>query len=275
MAELSFTPFIHDERGLGLEAVLARLGDVDLSEINVMDIENVVSSALQPIAYGFDMLGPLWDKLTDSAARRAFILDMYHLQGRRGTPWSVVTALGHLGWENAQVLEMQQALYHNGFITARNGFYYRNSAPSAWYAWFVEIPVGAADSYTTADHADVLEVAQYYGPLRARLEKVILNLGTLTSSGGGTPSWSGTDELTSFGVSADGTTWTTHVFGGLTVGSGTATATWMIGTNLANSMAITHVGLIKKDGTVYASKTIPRIDKTSDIELKGSWTFTW
>lgn len=272
MAEFHFQPSVRDERGIGLEAVLGRNAAIDPSIVQTMHINTVTADALTPIAWGFDMLGPLWEVLPDDAARRAFLLEVYNLQGRRGTPWAVITALSLLGW-NAN-LGGNVCLYYNG-VANFDGVWSYNTAPSGWYAWFLTLVLGV-HGYSAADHALVKLIAEYYGRLSGRLERVTLDLGALSSSGGGAPAWSGGTELKNFGVSEDGATWTTRAFHVDSTGPGnTATISFQLFNVDGNGLDIQYIGLLKADGSVYAQKTQALIAKTDEIAIKGTWTITW
>lgn len=272
MAEFQFQPSVRDERGIGLEAVVGRAALIDPSIIQTMHLDDVTADALTAIAWGFDMLGPLWEVLPDAASKRAFLKEVYTLQGRRGTPWAVITALDLLGWDAN--LSGNVCLYYNG-VADFDGFWSYNTAPSGWYAWFLTIVLGA-HGYSAADHALVKVIAEYYGRLSGRLERVTLDLGALSSSGGGAPDWSGTTELDRFGVSADGTTWSTRGFRSVTVGPGNTAAIDFAMFNIdANGTGILYLGLLRADGSVYAQQAHALIDKTDEIAIKGSWTITW
>lgn len=54
--------------------------------------------------------------------------------------------------------------------------------------------------------------------------------------------------------------------------SGQVAFNWTLGTSDANGMAITEVGLICSDTTLFARKTRGAINKSADISLDGTWT---
>lgn len=269
MAELRLPYSVRDERGIATEALILRNAAIDPELVHVMDIDNVLADALPALAWQFDMLGPLWEALTTTADKRSYLKERYTLQGLRGTAACLEKALSYLGW-TARVNEMQNALYHNGFITTRNGYYARNTAPSGWYGFFVEIDLEGGE-YSAADHSAVMEVGQFYAPARSRLEHVTLKMEALSSTTGAEPSWS---TLTKFGISADGVTWVTHPFRAHTTTGNSALIEWGLFCD-STPVEATHVALINADGSVFAQKTRALISKTSEVELFGTWTLTW
>ena len=273
MAELRLPYTVRDTRGIAAEALILRGGSISPELAHVMALATVDDSALPAIAYGWDMLGPLWESLATDAARRAYLAERHTLQGLRGTSGCVVRALSYLGW-TARVQDMQDALRHDGTITARDGYYARNTAPSAWSSWSVAISMGLDVGYSAAEHALVLEVAQHYGPLRSRMEKVTLTMAGIASNTG-TPAWTGPTALIHIGVSADGVTWITHPFRRVTPSGKTALIQWSILQSVANGTSIAHIGLINADGSVFSTQAVTPIWKTSDMELIGYWDINW
>lgn len=274
MAEFTFQPSVRDERGRGLEAVLGRLGDIDPELVQTMHLDTVVEGALPAIAWGWDMMGPLWDALPTAADRRAYLLEVAALQGRRGTPWSVKTALDLLGWPGALVLERQGALYYDGTADF-DGYWWYGTAVGEWYEWAVELQLGLADGFSASELAVVKDVAQFYGPFRSRMIKVILHVANITSSGGGAPSWTGGTALDRIGL-WDGTAWHTRPFFSVAVVGSSATIRWReFGVDCPDPSTITKIGLIKADSSVYAEQAVTSIHKTDEVEIYGSWTISW
>lgn len=54
--------------------------------------------------------------------------------------------------------------------------------------------------------------------------------------------------------------------------AGQAAFSWVLGTGEANGMAISELGLICGDGTLFARKTRGVINKDTDLSLDGVWT---
>lgn len=54
--------------------------------------------------------------------------------------------------------------------------------------------------------------------------------------------------------------------------TGRAAFAWTLGTSEANGMAITELGLLCGDGTLFARKTRGVINKEADLSLDGVWT---
>lgn len=275
MGEFLFQPSVRDERGRGLEAVLARIGAIDPAVVQTMHLATVTAEALPAIAWGWDMLGPLWDAMATDADRRAYLLEVAALQGKRGTPWSVKTALSLLGWPGAVIIERQGALRYDG-AADHDGFWWYGTAPGEWYEWAVELQLGLAQGFSSADLAVVQEVAQYFGPLRSRMVRVILHLPTITTSGGGAPLWTGGTALDRVGL-WDGTSWNTRTFFSVdTSVANQATIRWReFGLDCPDPSTITKVGLLRADGSVYAEQAITAMHKTADVEVYTSWVINW
>lgn len=54
--------------------------------------------------------------------------------------------------------------------------------------------------------------------------------------------------------------------------TGQAAFSWTLGTSEANGTAITELGLVCEDGTLFARKVRGAINKASDLSLDGVWT---
>lgn len=54
--------------------------------------------------------------------------------------------------------------------------------------------------------------------------------------------------------------------------TGQAAFAWTLGTSEANGKAITELGLLCEDGTLFSRKTRGAINKEADLSLDGVWT---
>lgn len=254
---------------------MARIGAIDPSVVQTNLLATVEATALPAIAWGWDMLGPLWDTRATDAERRAYLLEVAALQGRRGTPWSVRTALDLLGWPDATILERQMALRYDGAANF-DGYWWYGTGVGEWYEWGVELEQPLAAGFSSADLAVVSEVAQYFGPLRARMVRVVLHLADIATTGGGAPTWTGGTALDRVGL-WDGTTWHTRAYLSRdTTVANHATFRWrQFGLDCPDPSTITKVGLLRADGSVYAEQVVGAIHKTAGLEMYGTWTISW
>lgn len=274
MAEIQLTPSIRDERGRGMEAVISRYWDIDPEIIQTMHLNTVTEDALPAIAWGWDMLGPLWETRTTDAEQRAFLLAMYELQARRGTPWSVKTAMDLLGWPNASIIEHQGALFYDG-EAIHNGYWWYGTSCGEWYEWAVSLPIAHSKPFTVADIALIMEIAQFYGPIRARMIRIDLQIADISTGGGGAPSWTGPTALDRIGL-WDGTTWHTRtIFSHVETGNSSVIRWRGFAMDAPDPSTITKIGLLRADGSVYAEQPISAIHKTAIVELFGIWTISW
>lgn len=54
--------------------------------------------------------------------------------------------------------------------------------------------------------------------------------------------------------------------------TGQAAFSWTLGTSESNGLAITELGLVCSDGTLFSRKTRGAINKAADLSLDGVWT---
>lgn len=273
MAELSVPYSIRDTRGAAFESLIARLADPNQDVVLVQDPATIEASALTAMAWGWDMLGPLWEHLGSDAERRDYLAAMHSLQGRRGTPWAVKEALRILGWPNAQIMDGQGALRYDGTADF-NGFYYYGIGFDEWYEWGVELDLTGGEGFTSGQYALVQEVAAYFGPVRSRLVRIVLQVEDPGSALGAEPDWTGATELNQVGGSEDGTTWTKRNIRFRDIGANTARLDWRL-FGVDGTGEWDHLGLLLDDDTELVDYTRAAIHKAADVEVYGSWTVTW
>lgn len=257
-----------------MEPLVARLADVDQDVVLLQDPATAASAALTSIAWGWDMLGPLWEVLPDDAARREYLGSMYSLQSRRGTPWAVKEALRILGWPDAQILDNQTALLYDGTWDF-NGFHYYGEGFGEWWEWGVELDLSAGGGLSQAQYDLIKVVAKFFAPVRSRLVRIVLKVEDPDSSVGAEPDWTGATELNQVGGSEDGTTWTTRAIRYRDFGVNSARLDWRLFGIDGDGLSWDHLGLLLEDDSELVDYTRAAIYKASDIEVYGSWTVTW
>ena len=274
MAELNFPHSIRDTRGLAMEPLVARLADVDQDLVLLQDPDTAAAVALASIAWGWDMLGPLWESLPDEAARRDYLEAMYSLQSRRGTPWAVKEALRILGWPGAVILDNQGALLYDGTADF-NGFYYYGIGFGEWYEWGVELDLSGGEGFTSGQYDLVKLVAEFFAPVRSRLVRIVLKVEDPDSAVGAEPDWTGATELNQVGGSEDGTTWTKRNLRFRDIAANSARLDWRLFGVDGTGLNWDHLGLLLDDDSELVDYTRAAIYKASDVEVYGSWTVTW
>jgi Phage tail protein (Tail_P2_I) len=99
-------PSIRDQRFKAFLEVLERVGLIDLSVLEIYDIDNVDVSALLHLADQFDVLGLKGYSLTSTEAqRRSLIKESIPLHQRAGTPFAVRRAMALVGYPDATIEE--------------------------------------------------------------------------------------------------------------------------------------------------------------------------
>jgi hypothetical protein len=257
-----------------MEPLVARLADVNQDLVLLQDPDTAAAVALTSIAWGWDMLGPLWQALPDDAARREYLEAMYSLQSRRGTPWAVKEALRILGWPDAVILDNQGALYFDGTADF-NGFYYYGIGFGEWWEWGVELDLSAGGGLTLGQYNLIKTVAEFFAPVRSRLVRIVLKVEDPDSAVGAVPDWTGATELNQVGGSEDGATWTTRHIRFRDIGANSARLDWRLFGVDGSGLNWDHFGLLLEDDSELVDYTRAAIYKASDVEVYGSWTVTW
>ena len=123
---------ITSDRTLAFDEVTARLQAIDLSVLNVYDIDNVDESALYDLATQFNVLGLRgWQLAQTTARRRALIKEAIQLHQKAGTPYAVRRALALVGYPDATIEENPENFYdgtlqYTGNVD-NNGFFYNGA----------------------------------------------------------------------------------------------------------------------------------------------------
>lgn len=105
-------PSIKDERFKAFEAVGARLNELDLSVLDLYDIDNVDASALPHLADQFNVLGLRgWNLASTEAERRALVKEAIILHKTAGTPYAIRRVMALVGYPNATITENPPLTY--------------------------------------------------------------------------------------------------------------------------------------------------------------------
>lgn len=97
---------IRTPRTLAFEAVMARLQEINLSVLDVYDIDNVTAEALFELADQFNVLGLRgWALAETEAERRALIKEAIQLHQIAGTPQAILRAMELVGYPDATIEE--------------------------------------------------------------------------------------------------------------------------------------------------------------------------
>ena len=99
-------PALQNPRFLAFEAVMERLGDIDLSVLDVYNLDLVDSSVLFDLADQFNVLGVRgWTLARNEADRRMLVKEAIRLHRTAGTPFAIKRAMALVGYPNATILE--------------------------------------------------------------------------------------------------------------------------------------------------------------------------
>jgi P2-related tail formation protein len=199
MPQLSIQPSINDARGQALLQIVERLATIDLTPLLVYRLDSTPDSALQMLAWQFDILAPQWqlaaqtaesidiladvDSLTDidtlsstasSAGAsdydswRSLLKNAIPLHRIRGTPAAIKTALSSLGWTSVALLEGQSSW---------GGTQYPASQGWAVFRVVIDLPTG--QPVRSDDSARIRSAVNFFKPVRALLDSIWFNLPAL------------------------------------------------------------------------------------------------
>ncbi|MGG6295309.1 phage tail protein [Leptolyngbya sp. AN02str] len=114
-------PIAMDGRSRAFEQIAQRLKDIDLSALQVYDIDTVDSSALIHLAEQFNVLGLRgWNLALTDADRRLLLKEAIALHKRAGTPYAIRRSLALVGFGDAVVNE-NPIHYANGQTFVEDG----------------------------------------------------------------------------------------------------------------------------------------------------------
>lgn len=89
-----------------LEALVARMADLDLEPTLVYDFEHVAESALPHLGEQFHVMGEAeWQLAITDMQRRQLLSRAVVLHRHKGTPWAVCKALQTVGFGDTQIIE--------------------------------------------------------------------------------------------------------------------------------------------------------------------------
>ncbi len=193
MPELRPPPSISDLRAQGIYAIIARLGALDLTPLLVYTVTYAPESALKWLAWQFDVLDPQWqllagpagesidaltnpDELTDidtldspgSEAGpsdwdtwRYLLRVAIPLHSKVGTVGTIKTVLKALGWANVTLMEGQNSWGGNSW-----------PADQGWAVCRILINLGATDTVSVKQVADIISAFNFFKPARCWLDSV-------------------------------------------------------------------------------------------------------
>src|SRR5579862_2536177 len=200
MPELQVPPSINDTRSQALMTLVERLDSLDLTPLLVYRIDSVPASALPFLAWQFDILSPLWqtlapiitsvDAITDVdaliyidtleegptaagtvsaatviAAQRSLIKMAIELHRYRGTPWSIKTGLGMLGWSTVSILEGQSSWGSSEY-----------PSNEGWAVFRVVIQLQCNQSIDPSSTTNATATVNVFKPARSLLDALIFAL---------------------------------------------------------------------------------------------------
>ena len=106
MPDKILQPSITDNRNQAYEAVVSRLQALDLSVLDIYDIDNVAVSALYDLADQFNVLGLRgWLLAGTEQQRRDLIKEAIQLHQTAGTPFAIKRVMTLVGYPNATIEE--------------------------------------------------------------------------------------------------------------------------------------------------------------------------
>jgi tail protein P2 I len=107
--ELQPPASISDLRAQGIYALTARFGKLDLTPLLLYTITFAPDSALNWLAWQFDVADALFQLIAPGADQRQLISQAVPLKRFVGTPYAIKTALASLGWPGAAIQEGQNS----------------------------------------------------------------------------------------------------------------------------------------------------------------------
>lgn len=148
MSDLLVPPLAVDKHSQAIDALSARMTNLDLTPLLVYMIDLVPADVLPFLAQQFNVVGPLWAYLPDDAARRNAIQNSVAWHRAKGTPWAVETALSWAG--------------HTARVEDQTG------TTDRWAEYQLEFssPIGLDDMQ------EVIELARFAAPARSHLARL-------------------------------------------------------------------------------------------------------
>ena len=105
---------VRSDRTLAFEAVMERLSELDLSVLDIYNLDTVDASALYDLAEQFNVLGLRgWNLANTEAERRSLIKEAIQLHQSAGTPYAIKRVLSLVGYPSATIAE-NPGVFHDG-----------------------------------------------------------------------------------------------------------------------------------------------------------------
>jgi phage tail P2-like protein len=153
-----------------LEALVARLADLDLEPTLVYDFEHVAESALPHLGEQFHVMGAEgWRLATTEAQRRELLARAVALHRHKGTPWAIREALKALGFNDLEIEERLPSNRYDGSLTFSGAETY---AAYGWAQFRVVADAGDQQPITSAQTALIVETINAWKPARSHLVDV-------------------------------------------------------------------------------------------------------
>jgi phage tail P2-like protein len=110
-------PLAADPSLQAIEALAARLSDLDVSAVLTNLVDHVDASALPHLAWQFSLFDePAWSLAESDDQRRALIKGSIELHRRKGTPWAVRQMIRLLGFGAVEITEGVGHWYLDGTV---------------------------------------------------------------------------------------------------------------------------------------------------------------
>jgi phage tail P2-like protein len=149
-------PGIRDARSIAMEALAARLQEIDLSPLLVMLFDLVDASALPHLAEQFKVTGyDGWLLTSNDDERRALLKKAFQLHRYKGTPWAIKEAIKAVGYADVSVQEHFPTVFRNGSFN-RDRSHWRGSPHGQWALFRVIVDLGE-EKGLTAHSSDLIK----------------------------------------------------------------------------------------------------------------------
>lgn len=124
MADSLLPGSVKDSRFLLIEQILERISNLDLSVLDIYNIDSVNSEALYDLADSLDVLGYKGWILADTEAKqRQLIKNSIALHKIAGTPQAIINAMATVGFPSATVTENPPLAYDGSWMYDGTEYY--------------------------------------------------------------------------------------------------------------------------------------------------------
>jgi len=163
-------PLATDLSMRALEAVQARVSEIDLLPTVIYDFEHVAASALPHLGEQFHVMGAEgWRLTTTEAQRRALLASAVELHRHKGTPWAIREALKAVGFNDLEINERLASNRYDGAVTFSGAETY---AAYGWAQFRVVADAGDDQPITAEQTALIVETVTAWKPARSHLVDV-------------------------------------------------------------------------------------------------------